>query len=67
MTVAAPDAEKLREIDEDVRRAWSEYSERVRELRGDEYELAEHESWAALQIELRRLERRRRVLTGQWA
>ena len=60
MTVAAPDAEKLLEIDEDVRRAWSEYSDRLRELHGDEYERAEHEGWAALQIELRRLERRRR-------
>lgn len=62
MTALAPDSEKLRELDDDTRRAWNAYSERLRELTGDEYEHAEHESWAKLQTELRRLERRRRTL-----
>ena len=58
----APDSDKLRELDDDTRRAWNTYSERLRELSGEEYELAERESWAELQTELRRLERRRRSL-----
>ena len=62
MTAIAPDADKLRELDESARRAWSAYSEQLRELSGDEYERAERESWAVLQTELRRLERRRRSL-----
>jgi hypothetical protein len=54
--------DKLRELDDDMRRAWDAYSEALRALSGDEYERAEHESWAKLQSELRRLERRRRTL-----
>jgi hypothetical protein len=63
VTAIAPDSEKLRELDDDTRRAWNAYSERLRELSGEEYELTERESWAELQTELRRLERRRRSLT----
>jgi rubrerythrin len=62
VTAIAHDAEKLRELDDGTRRAWSTYSERLRELRGEEYERAERESWAELQGELRLLERRRRTL-----
>ncbi len=62
MTVIAHD-DKLRELDDHTRRAWVTYSEGLRELSGEEYERAEHESWAKLQSELRRLERRRRTLT----
>lgn len=62
MTLIAPTPEELREIDTDTCRAWSAYSERLRDLQGDEYERAESESWTELQIELRRLERRRRLL-----
>ncbi len=62
MTAVAHDAESAREIDADTRRAWSAYSERLRELTGAEYELAEQDSWSELQTELRRLERRRRSL-----
>jgi hypothetical protein len=62
VTAIAPDSQKLRELDDDTRRAWNAYSEGLRELNGEEYELAERESWARLQSELRRLDRRRRSL-----
>ncbi len=62
MTTIAADDDKLRELDADTRRAWGDYSERVRDLTGDEYERAEHESWEQLQRELRSLERQRRSL-----
>ena len=62
MTAIAPDSDKLRQLDDDTRRAWNTYSERLRELSGEEYERVERESWAKLQSELRRLERRRRSL-----
>jgi hypothetical protein len=38
------------------------YTERLRDLAGEEYERAESESWTELQDELRRLERRRASL-----
>lgn len=62
MTAVAPDSDKLRELDDDTRRAWNTYSDQLRELSGDEYERAERESWTKLQSELRRLERRRQSL-----
>jgi hypothetical protein len=62
VTTIAHDADKLRELDADTRRAWSAYSDRLRELSGEEYEHAEDESWEELQTELSRLERRRRTL-----
>jgi hypothetical protein len=55
--------DKLRELDDGERRAWTTYRDRIRELTGDEYERAEHESWEELQRELRGLEQRRRSLT----
>jgi hypothetical protein len=64
VTITAPDPNKLRELDEDTRRAWNEYRERIQALTGEEYEQAESESWKALQVDLRRLERRRRLLGG---
>ena len=63
MTTIAPDAIKLRALDEETRRAWSVYSERVRELTGEEYARVEDESWALLQEELSRLGDRRRTLS----
>ena len=63
MTTTAPDLDKLRELDEGTRRAWTAYSERLRDLAGDEYERVESDSWSELQLELRRLERRRASLT----
>lgn len=57
-------AEQLRELDAFEREAWRAYSQRLRDLTGEEYERAESDSWAQLQRELRQLARRRRTLTG---
>ena len=62
MTTIAYRTDKLRELEDDERRAWTSYCEAIRKLTGDEYEHAEHESWEELQGELLRLERRRRSL-----
>jgi cell division septum initiation protein DivIVA len=64
MTATAPDTERLRELEADTRHAWSAYSDRLRELTGDEYERIESESWTELQAELQRLERAREELTA---
>jgi hypothetical protein len=63
VTTIARDEEKLRELDVGTARAWMIYSERLRGLRGEEYERVEQESWVELQSELRRLQRRRQLLT----
>jgi hypothetical protein len=63
VTTIAPDTEKLRELDEDERRAWNEYYDNIQDLTGEQYELVELESWDTLQGELRRIERRRRLLS----
>lgn len=63
MTTTAPDIEKLRELDDGTRRAWMAYTDRLRDLAGEEYEQAESDSWTELQRELQRLERRRASLT----
>jgi hypothetical protein len=62
MAAIAHDAEEQRELELDTRRAWSAYSQRLQGLAGDAYEHAERESWAQLQSELQRLERRRQSL-----
>ena len=62
VTTIAPDTEKQRELDDEERRAWNDYYENVLELTGSEYEQVELESWDTLQGELRRIERRRRLL-----
>lgn len=62
MTATAPDTDRLAELDADTRQAWSAYSERLRELTGEEYELAEADSWTELQSELARLDREREAL-----
>jgi len=62
LTAIAQHADKLRELDDGARRAWQAYSERLRDLEGDEYERIEDECWTELQRELRRLERRRKSL-----
>jgi hypothetical protein len=63
VTTIAADNDRLRELEADTRRAWGEYTDRVRDLTGEEYERAEHESWEQLQRELDELERRRESLT----
>lgn len=63
VTTIAPDTEKLRELNEDERRAWNEYYDNIQDLTGEQYEQVELESWDTLQGELRRIERRRRLLT----
>ena len=63
MTATAPDLNELRELDDGTRRAWMAYTERLRDLAGDEYERVESDSWTELQRELGRLERRRASLT----
>jgi len=62
VSTTACSAEKLQELEDRERQAWSDYNDRIRELTGDEYERAEHESWERLQRELRSLERRRSSL-----
>jgi hypothetical protein len=62
VTTIARDAERLRELDAGTRRAWNAYREKLSELAGEEYDLAEQEGWGELQVELRRLERRRESL-----
>lgn len=62
MTPVAPDIEQLQELDAETRLAWSAYTERLRELTGEEYERLESESWEELQAELRRLEGERESL-----
>ncbi len=64
MTATIPDTDRLRELEADTRQAWSTYSDRLRELTGDEYERIEPESWTELQNELQRLEREREELTA---
>jgi hypothetical protein len=63
MTSIAPQ-ENRRELQEDTRQAWVHYSERLRELNGEEYERVESESWEELQTELRRLDERREHLAA---
>ena len=63
VTTIAPDTEKLRELDEDERRAWNEYYDNIQDLTGEQYEQVELESWDTLQGELGRIDRRRRLLS----
>jgi hypothetical protein len=63
VTAIAHDDAKLRELDAGTRRAWDAYRERLRELSGADYEDTEQEAWVELQGELRRLERRRQLLS----
>lgn len=62
MTTIALDAEQQRQLEEETRQAWTAYSDRLRDLTAEEYELVESSSWDELQVELRRLEKRRHSL-----
>ena len=66
MTSIAP-MHTLRELEEDTRQAWLHYSDRLRELSGEEYERVESESWEELQNELRRVDERREQLADSTA
>jgi hypothetical protein len=67
MTAVAPDIERLRELDDDTRQAWSAYNDGLRDLTGDAYEAAESESWTELQAELGRVERQREEIAADAA
>jgi hypothetical protein len=67
VTTIAFDADRLRELDAGTQEAWRSYREGLRDLRGEEYERVEAESWDELQRELRRIARRRRTLAGKTA
>jgi hypothetical protein len=64
LTSVAPDIHQLQELDEGTREAWIAYSERLRDLSGEEYERVESESWSELQTELRRIEHERESLSA---
>ncbi len=53
---------RLGELDQELHQAWGDYYDRLQPLSGSEYEEAELDAWTALQAELHRLERRRRLL-----
>lgn len=63
MTTAAPHIEKQQELDEDVRRAWRDYSGELQNVSPEQYEQAEMAAWDALQGQLRRIEHRRSLLS----
>lgn len=55
MTTSAPGQDtshRLRELDEDVQRAWDAYRESLLGLEGAEYEEAEQRCWERLQRKL---------------
>ena len=64
MTPVAPDIDQLQELDAEIRQAWIDYNEHLRELIGAEYEQAEADAWERLQLELRRLEGERESLAA---
>ena len=64
MTPVAPDIDQLQELEAETRQAWTVYSERLRELSGDDYERVETECWEELQMELRRLDSEREALAA---
>jgi hypothetical protein len=63
VNVIAGDAQKLQELDDEERHAWSGYRERLRDLTGAAYEEAEDDCWQELQRELQALRQQRRMLT----
>ena len=42
-------------LEQETRRAWGEYADRLRGLDGEEYDQAEHEAWEQLQTTLQAL------------
>jgi hypothetical protein len=43
-------------IEQETRRAWAEYADRLHGLEGDDYDRAEHEAWEQLQTTLTALD-----------
>lgn len=46
MTIVTPN------VEQETRRAWSDYADSLRGLEGEEYDRAEHEAWEQLQATL---------------
>ena len=65
MSAVIQDTDELHELDAGTREAWRAYSERLRDLSGAEYEHAETAAWDDLQRQLRKLERRRKLLARE--
>jgi hypothetical protein len=57
-------AQRLADIDSRTRRAWADYTDELRELKGRDYEEAEDESWDRLQKRLKQLEGERQLVEG---
>ena len=56
---------RMAELEERTREAWTIYSDRLRGLDGELYELEERDSWAELQAALREIDNERgRVLAA---
>jgi hypothetical protein len=66
LTPVAPDIaqDQLQELETEIRQAWIDYTARLRELTGEQYEQAESDAWELLQMELRRLDGERESLAG---
>lgn len=65
MTTFAPGQDaghRMREIEEQVRRAWAAYRTSLDELEGAEYEAAEQRCWQRLQRKLGELAEERRTI-----
>jgi len=43
-------------VEQETRRAWAEYADRLRGLDGEEYDAAEQDAWQALQAALQALD-----------
>jgi hypothetical protein len=59
MTTYAPRQDLEAAFQEREREAWSRYSLTLRELAGDDYDVAETQAWAQLQRDLRAIDAER--------
>ena len=57
-------ARRLADIESRTRRAWADYNDELRELKGRDYEEAEDESWDRLQKKLKELDGERQLVEG---
>ena len=65
MSAIIQGTDELHELDAGTREAWRMYSERLQDLTGAEYERVEPVAWNELQRQLRKLERRRKLLASE--